>query len=42
MSDLGGSVPPKNERSSAFFADYLKKEIARWHPILRAAAQVSN
>jgi tripartite-type tricarboxylate transporter receptor subunit TctC len=25
MSDLGGSVPPKNERSSAFFADYLKK-----------------
>jgi tripartite-type tricarboxylate transporter receptor subunit TctC len=42
MSDLSGSVPPKSERSSAFFANYLKKEITRWHPILRAAAQVSN
>lgn len=37
MSDLGGSVPPKTERSSAFFDSYVKSEIARWHPILKAA-----
>ena len=42
MSDLGGSVPPKNERSPAFFESYVKREIARWHPILKAAAAVSN
>jgi tripartite-type tricarboxylate transporter receptor subunit TctC len=37
MSDLGGSVPPRNERSPIFFKNYVKNEIARWHPILRAA-----
>jgi tripartite-type tricarboxylate transporter receptor subunit TctC len=42
MSDLGGLVPPKNERSPAFFASYVKNEIARWHPILKAAGAVSN
>jgi putative tricarboxylic transport membrane protein len=42
MSDLGGLVPPKNERSPAFFASYVKNEIARWHPILKAAVTVSH
>jgi len=38
MSDLGGAVPPKNERSPAFFGNYVKSEIARWNPILTSAA----
>jgi len=42
MSDLGGSVPPKSERSTAFFESYVKQEIARWRPILKAAVAVSN
>ena len=42
MSDLGGSVPPKNERSPAFLGRYLNTEIARWQPILKAAVAVSN
>jgi tripartite-type tricarboxylate transporter receptor subunit TctC len=42
MSDLGGSVPPKNERSPAFFESYVKAETARWHPILQAAVAVSK
>ena len=41
MSDLGGSVPPKSERSTAFFESYVKQEIARWRPILKAATTAS-
>jgi tripartite-type tricarboxylate transporter receptor subunit TctC len=37
LSDLGGSVPPKSERSPGFFEAYVRTEIARWHPILKAA-----
>jgi tripartite-type tricarboxylate transporter receptor subunit TctC len=38
LSDLGGSIPPKSERSPAKFDAYVKAEIARWSPILKAAA----
>ena len=38
LSDLGGSVPAKQERSPASFARLVKTEIARWSPILRAAS----
>jgi tripartite-type tricarboxylate transporter receptor subunit TctC len=42
MADLGGSVPPRNERSPTFLGKYVNTEIARWQPILKAAVAVSN
>ena len=39
IDNLGGSVPAKAERSPAAFDRYVKAEIARWAPILKAAAQ---
>jgi tripartite-type tricarboxylate transporter receptor subunit TctC len=38
LSDLGGSIPAKVERTPAKFGAYLKSEIARWLPILKAAS----
>jgi len=38
IADLGGTVPAKNERNAEAFAGYLKAEIARWSPILKAAS----
>jgi len=38
IADLGGTIPAKNERSPTAFASYLKAEIARWSPILKAAS----
>ena len=35
VSDLGGSVPPKDERTPAKFEGFVKAEIARWSPILK-------
>jgi tripartite-type tricarboxylate transporter receptor subunit TctC len=40
LNDLGGSVPPKGERTPAKFEGYVKAEIVRWSPILKSA-QVS-
>ncbi len=37
IADLGGMVPGKDERTPENFANYLKAEIARWSPILKAA-----
>ena len=37
LGELGGSVPPKNERTPAKFESYVKAEIARWSPILKPA-----
>jgi tripartite-type tricarboxylate transporter receptor subunit TctC len=37
IGDLGGSIPAKAERSPAAFERYVKAEIARWAPILKAA-----
>jgi tripartite-type tricarboxylate transporter receptor subunit TctC len=38
LADLGGSIPPKGERTPAKFDAFVKAEIARWSPILKAAA----
>ena len=38
LADLGGSIPEKDERSPAKFDAFVKAEIARWSPILKAAA----
>jgi tripartite-type tricarboxylate transporter receptor subunit TctC len=37
LKDLGGSIPPKSERTPAKFQSFVKAEIARWSPILKAA-----
>ena len=35
LAALGGSIPPKQERTPASFARLVKAEIARWSPILK-------
>jgi tripartite-type tricarboxylate transporter receptor subunit TctC len=37
LADLGGSLPAKDERTPAKFDAFVKGEIARWSPILKAA-----
>jgi tripartite-type tricarboxylate transporter receptor subunit TctC len=37
LADLGGSLPTKDERTPARFNSFVKAEIARWSPILKAA-----
>jgi tripartite-type tricarboxylate transporter receptor subunit TctC len=37
LTDLGGSIPAKAERSPAKFDKLVKEEITRWKPILQAA-----
>src|SRR5262249_17578801 len=37
LADLGGSLPTKDERTPAKFDNFVKAEIARWAPILKAA-----
>jgi tripartite-type tricarboxylate transporter receptor subunit TctC len=38
LGELGGTVPTKDERAPATFASFVKVEIARWSPILKAAS----
>ncbi len=38
LADLGGSLPTRDERSPAKFDSFVKAEIARWSPILKAAS----
>jgi len=42
LTDLGGTIPPKDERSPARFDGFVKAEIARWSPILKAAGATTN
>ena len=42
INDLGGSIPGKAERTPAAFDAYVKAEIARWAPVLKAAAEPGN
>ena len=42
LTDLGGSIPAKDERTPARFASFVKAEIARWSPILKAADTKGN
>jgi len=37
IADLGGSLPSKDERTPMKFSTFVKAEIARWSPILKAA-----
>jgi len=37
LADLGGSLPSKGERTPAKFSSFVKAEIARWSPVLKAA-----
>jgi tripartite-type tricarboxylate transporter receptor subunit TctC len=39
INSLGGSIPERRERSPAAFDAYVKAEIARWAPVLKAAAE---
>jgi putative tricarboxylic transport membrane protein len=38
INALGGSIPGKAERTPAAFEIYVKGEITRWEPVLKAAA----
>jgi tripartite-type tricarboxylate transporter receptor subunit TctC len=38
IADLGGSLPAKDDRTPEKFAVFVKAEIARWSPILKAAS----
>jgi putative tricarboxylic transport membrane protein len=37
LAELGGSIPPKVERTPAKFDAFVKAEIARWSPILKGS-----
>jgi tripartite-type tricarboxylate transporter receptor subunit TctC len=38
VAELGGSIPPKSERTPAKFGSLVKAEIERWSPVLNAAS----
>jgi tripartite-type tricarboxylate transporter receptor subunit TctC len=43
IAELGGTIPPKADRAPAKFEAYVKTEIERWSPILKAAgAKTTN
>jgi hypothetical protein len=42
LLDLGGTAPPKADRGPAYLAKLPKADIARWDPILKAAAAKMN
>jgi tripartite-type tricarboxylate transporter receptor subunit TctC len=42
LADLGGTVPPPAQRGPAHFEAVLKADIARWQPVLKAAAPESK
>jgi tripartite-type tricarboxylate transporter receptor subunit TctC len=42
LGELGGTVPPKAERTPAHFTAFVQTEVARWSPILKAAKDASN
>jgi len=42
LADLGGAVPAKIDRTPAKFDAFVKAEIARWSPILKAASVTAN
>jgi tripartite-type tricarboxylate transporter receptor subunit TctC len=42
IADLGGSLPPKQDRKPAKFEAFVKAEIARWSPILKSTSAHGN
>jgi tripartite-type tricarboxylate transporter receptor subunit TctC len=41
IADLGGTIPAKNERASAQFGTFVKSEIERWSPLLKASGSTN-
>jgi tripartite-type tricarboxylate transporter receptor subunit TctC len=41
LLDLGGVIPGKQEQTPAYLGDFVKKEVARWTPILKAGGIVA-
>ncbi len=41
LQELGGTIPAKNARSPEFLAGLMKKDMARWQPILKVASAAS-
>ena len=39
LLDLGGVLPKGEERTPAYLGEFVKKEVERWTPILKASAQ---
>jgi tripartite-type tricarboxylate transporter receptor subunit TctC len=42
LSELGGTIPPNEQRTPAKFDSFVKAEIVRWSPILKAAGGTAN
>jgi putative tricarboxylic transport membrane protein len=42
LAELGGFLPSKEERKPELFERFVKAEIVRWSPILKAAFASSN
>ncbi|MCC7271986.1 MAG: tripartite tricarboxylate transporter substrate binding protein BugD [Alphaproteobacteria bacterium] len=42
LLDLGGVIPEGKERTPEYLGDFVKSEVARWTPILKAAGAVAN
>jgi tripartite-type tricarboxylate transporter receptor subunit TctC len=38
LADIGGAIPAKDERAPSKFDKFVRDEIARWAPILKAAS----
>ena len=38
---LGGVIPSKQEQTPAYLGDFVKKEVARWTPILKAGGVIA-
>jgi tripartite-type tricarboxylate transporter receptor subunit TctC len=42
LRDLGGVIPDKAQRTPAALGEFVKSEVARWTPILKAAGAVAT
>jgi tripartite-type tricarboxylate transporter receptor subunit TctC len=42
LLDLGAVLPSKQEQTSAYLGDFVKKEVERWTPILKAGGIVAS
>ena len=39
LLDLGGVIPEGSDRTPAYLGEFVKKEVARWNPILKGDAK---
>jgi len=42
LLDLGGVIPQGTERTPTYLAEFVKKEVARWTPVLKAAGATAK